>query len=148
MATTRFEPSRQEKSFLLLAKLGLIRDLQTKKNFAKTKYQWEFLLNEIQLTAKILPVLIDCNFRNHRIRVTYTKKDAPRVFVLEPQLLPRTIHTWHKEDNRLCLYKPTNWQWRNDMRFDKELFPTTCLWLYYYKIWLDKGIWYGEEAEH
>lgn len=151
MATRKrplFDPRRQLAAFERLAARGSITDLKVRPNFAQTAYTWWFRLPELELDSEQLPHAIDFDGTQYQLRVTHSKRREPRVFIDTPTLPPKCIHTWHQQDGRLCLYKPSLWQWQADMQFDEELFTDTVMWIYHYEVWREKGKWYGKEAGH
>lgn len=71
-----------------------------------------------------------------------------KVFVVNPNISREikkngvTIpHTYN--DGSLCLYYPKNKEWRFEDFWADTLIPWTCLWLYFYEIWLITDEWLG-----
>lgn len=144
MATSnKFIPGKQVAAFRRLQNLGLISDLSHRIGLRRTHY-WTFRMGEMAflMDGKTL----DLDFRQYRMKVVYSTKTAPRVFITTPVLPEKTIHTYR--DKSLCLYKESNWQWQDELQFDEDLFPNVCGWIYYYEVWQSTGIWYGKEAVH
>jgi len=54
---------------------------------------------------------------------------------------------FYKESQTLCLYHPKNYHWTKEKLIAKDIVPWTAAWIYFYEIWLQKGVWYGPEAE-
>ena len=140
---SRFQPFRQVTNFRRLSDSGFITDLSFKKR-TRGVYTWKFRFEEIKFSFD--GTELDIDFTKYLIKVVYTKSVPPKVFVLEPDLPRTTKHLYM--DKSLCIYKPSNWQWQNEMKFDEDLFPNICTWLYFYEKWVETGNWYGEEAVH
>lgn len=138
-----FNPSRQVTAFRRLSDKEFITELDFKKGW-KGDYRWNFRMNEV--TFLFNNRNLDLDFRSYQLKVIYTNQIPPKIFVTNPVLPKETKHLY--KDKSLCLYKPTNWQWQNDMQFDIDLFPNICTWLYHYEVWCDTGNWLGEEAVH
>jgi len=137
-------PGLQLPIFRRLQSDGFISDLEHVLNGRGT-HTWTFRITDIEIKDKDL--LVKKDFSNYLIKVRYSKKSAPKIFIVTPEIrYKQAPHLYN--DSSLCLYKPTLWQWENKMSFTKELFPTICLWLYFYEVWQQTGIWYGEEAKH
>ena len=139
-----FSPGRQVSAFRRLADQGFITDLTFKNSPSSGAITWNFRMGKV--TFQTDAGSEECNFTNYYLKVRYTPTAPPVVYILEPTLPKRTKHL-HK-DGSLCLYKSSNWQWQNDMQFDRDLFSTVCGWIYYHEKFLQTGIWYGEEATH
>ncbi|WP_416044592.1 hypothetical protein ACMXKO_10175 [Clostridium tyrobutyricum] len=83
----------------------------------------------------------------YTVKINYLYKKVPKVYVIEPQILRNSPHIY--PDKSLCLYYP------KDFSFDKKtsliadtIIPWTAEWLYFYEIWMETGIWWGNEAPH
>lgn len=116
------------------------------KRRAHGEHVWEFKLGDVIIDHAGKQIRLQYP-ELYRLQVNYRNDREPRVYLLEPAHGPRT-HVWKDDDGRLCLYKPTNWQWKSFMKFDTELFPQIVMWLYYHEIWTEHGVWCGEEAKH
>lgn len=138
-----FSPTRQVAAFRRLSAAEYITNLTFKKGWGGT-YYWNFRMGEVIFQYDGQELELD--FRHYYLKVVYSKKVPPKVFVIKPEWPKVTKHLY--KDKSLCLYKPINWQWQNDMQFDEDLFPNICTWLYHYEIWQDTGNWLGKEAIH
>jgi len=138
-----FSPSRQIAALRRLSDARYITDLSIKKGLRNT-YYWGFRMAE--LSFRYDKEQVDVDFRHYQVKMVYNTTSPPRFFITEPNIPRSTQHLY--ADESLCLYKPSNWQWQNDMQFDEELFPNICTWLYNYEVWCNTGNWYGEEAKH
>lgn len=143
MEKAKFNPIIQVASFRHLLKEGYISSLNFKKNW-KGKYKWYFNVEPFILLTD--DTSFDVELSEYQVKVVYTREKPPKVYITHP-VLPKTTKHLYK-DGSLCLYKPKNWQWENEMKFHEELFPDICLWLYHYENWRDTGNWFGEEAAH
>lgn len=83
----------------------------------------------------------------YTVSITYRGDSSPIVKVLNPQLVAEPPHIY-KEKRTLCLYHPSNFHWTGEKLIAKEIVSWTAAWIYFYEVWLQKGIWYGPEAEH
>jgi len=79
------------------------------------------------------------------VKIVYGKYKHPRVYVEKPELL-----SWkHRyEDGSLCIYKHSELNWRKELLVSKYIIPLTCMWLYFYEIYILTGDWLGPEAPH
>lgn len=141
---SRFHPGRQLAAFRRLVDQGFITDLRFKKSSSSGAITWNFRMGMV--TFHTHAGAEECDFSNYCLKVRYTPHHAPRVYVTEPVLPETTKHLY--KDASLCLYKEKNWQWRDDMQFDEDLFSTVCGWIYYHEKFLETGHWHGEEAAH
>jgi hypothetical protein len=85
--------------------------------------------------------------REYTIRIIHTPSNAPKTFVIQPELHNNPKHTY-SSDGSLCLYKPSDFRWNNNLLIADYIVPWTCAWLYFYEQWLETRIWYGPEASH
>ena len=76
-------------------------------------------------------------------KVGSTKVD---VFVVEPNMreVEKKLSIPHLySDGSLCLYYPDYNEWRAEDLWADTLIPWTCLWLYFFELWLATGEWLG-----
>lgn len=139
-----FNPGLQLPIFRRLQSDGFISDLDHVLNGRGT-HTWTFRITDIEISDKDLQVKKD--FSNYLIKVRYSRKSAPKIFIVTPEIRYKQAPHLYK-DSSLCLYKPTLWKWENKMSFTRELFPQVCLWLYYYEVWQQTNVFFGEEAPH
>ncbi|WP_367391883.1 YegP family protein [Lewinella sp. LCG006] len=139
----KFFPHRQLAAFQRLAEKGLVTELEMSKG-SRNRYVWTFRLGAFSFGYADQEVKVD--YQNYILKVVYSEKTEPRVFVTTPNLPKNTKHIY--KEGHLCLYKPGNWEWQNSMQFDVDLFPNICSWIYQYENWRDTGEWLGEEAPH
>ncbi len=83
----------------------------------------------------------------YKVSILYRGNLSPQVKVLSPELVEKPPHFYHKSKT-LCLYHPKKFKWRKDRLIAKHIVPLTSAWIYFYEVWLEKGIWYGPEAAH
>lgn len=81
----------------------------------------------------------------YRVRIEYDWY-SPRVFVESPNLLKSCPHRY--SDGSLCLYYPPDRSYSSNSFIANTIVPWVCEWLYFYEIWLETGIWWGDEAPH
>lgn len=138
-----FNPTKQKKSITNLLDNGYISDLA--EDIRRTgRCSWSFNLGALVFYYDDKE--LDVDFTKFRLEIIYKKRHPPKVYILTPSLPPNTKHLW--EDGRLCLYKKTNFEWKDEMSIEKNLFPSICTWLYHDSVWKQTGKWIGEEAEH
>ena len=82
----------------------------------------------------------------YRLRLVKQAGKVPQIWVVEPELHPDAPHL--HEDRSLCLYFHEDWLWRESQLISRTILPWAALWLGFYELWLDTGIWYGPEAPH
>jgi hypothetical protein len=92
-------------------------------------------------------LLIKPEFPIYKISVEYRGNLKPLVKVMDPPLLENPPH-FYKSTNSLCLYHPDNFKWSAEKLIAKEIMQWSIAWIYFYQVWLEKGIWYGPEAKH
>jgi hypothetical protein len=85
--------------------------------------------------------------REYKVTIEYRGGQAPHVRVVSPALVEKPPHYYH-EQKRLCLYKPSNFNWQETTLIANHIVSWTSGWLYFYETWLQKGVWLGPEAEH
>lgn len=89
-----------------------------------TKFSIEY---KILLTAKLNSTIV-------KIFVIEPKIESPKAGEIVPHLF---------NDNSLCLYYPKYHEWTYKDSWVNTLVPWTSLWLYYYEIWKETGVWTG-----
>lgn len=103
-----------------LDKGKIIVDIQLKPSKGSLKYS-------VRLIAKIGSTNVDVFVMRPNIREL--KKSFPI-----PHLYP---------NGSLCLYYPDYNEWNPNDFWADTLIPWTCLWLYYFELWLATGKWLG-----
>ncbi len=86
-------------------------------------------------------------FLVYTVSITYRGDLRPLVKVISPNLVEDPPH-FYKESQSLCLYHPKNYNWAKEKLIAKDIVSWTAAWIYFYEVWLQKGVWYGPEAEH
>jgi hypothetical protein len=84
--------------------------------------------------------------QRYLIRVKYRIGEAPVVDVLDPALERRDMskpvpHLY--DDEHLCLYWPTAFEWDASKLIAKTIIPWATLWLHHYEYWRVTGEWLG-----
>jgi hypothetical protein len=82
--------------------------------------------------------------RSYRIRVVYRRRGAPKVWVLDPLPPKNAPHRW--PDDSLCLFCPKKWRWVAGESVSRTVMGWTALWLEYYEIWQELGVWLGPSS--
>jgi len=91
--------------------------------------------------------------KNYKVKLTYTRGNGPKVYVLEPTLELATgttslPHVYSNSEQRLCLYYPKFKEWTPSQYFVNTIIPWISEWLEHYEIWLVTGEWHGGGIEH
>lgn len=86
-------------------------------------------------------------FPIYTVSITYRGDLRPLVKIMKPELVTEPPH-FYKASQSLCLYHPKNYHWTKEKLIAKEIVSWTVAWIYFYEVWLQKGVWYGPEAEH
>lgn len=140
---TTLTPHKQKEAFRILEEGKFITKLVFRKGL-RDRFIWEFNLGEIIFLIGRGAVKFD--YSHYRLKVVHSPKVEPRVYMVSPRLPKGTKHVY--KEGHLCLYKPSNWQWQNHHRFNVDIFPNLCAWIYHYEYWSDTGEWIGPEAFH
>lgn len=139
-----FNPERQKSAMIALENAGYISKLHMRQYHIRRKASvWTFRMNKVVFEFGEKQLEID--FSKYVIEITYYQDSAPIVKILSPKVSSGK-HLY--PDGSLCLYKPSNFQWKDKMSIKDDLFPSICTWLYFYEKWVETGTWFGEEAEH
>jgi hypothetical protein len=86
--------------------------------------------------------------RSYRMRLDYTLRGAPEMFVVAPKLQAlaaerRIPHLYEQKRGRLCLYLPKTGEWHDRRLLADTIVPWSVLWLFYFEEWLVSGEWKG-----
>lgn len=89
--------------------------------------------------------------KEYSIKLVYNGLDAPKVYVVEPEIeYHDDIHMFPKEKN-LCLYHPEtddfHWNFRTDNVYD-TIIPWALEWFVYYELYLITGKWEHPFVSH
>jgi hypothetical protein len=86
----------------------------------------------------------------YKICINYENRYAPRVWIVEPDFSQERYlpHVYKKHNNMLCLYHPDNFRWTQDKDIKQTIIFWTLLWIEFYEVWQETGIWFAPEAEH
>jgi hypothetical protein len=125
---------------------GLIQNLRIKQSRKNSNFQlFTFMLCESEF---ILPNgdRIKINYESYRIRIEYGAYNKPRVFIDSHNIERDCGHL--NADNTLCLYKTTDFIWKNTNSIAKDIVPLIYAWIYFYEDWINTKIWYGFSAKH
>lgn len=82
----------------------------------------------------------------YNVKICFRGKKSPNAFVLSPILKEDRPHKY--PDGSLCLYYPREQKWKPDWIIAQKFMPWVCEYLYFYEVWLETDIWYGDEAPH
>ncbi len=82
----------------------------------------------------------------YRVKIIYRYLKSSKVFVLSPALIENAPHLY--SDGSLCLHYPKDGKWKYNSIIAKTIVPWICEWLYFYEVWQEYGIWYGDEKPH
>lgn len=87
------------------------------------------------------------NSNIYTVKIHYRKYLDPKVYIINPPIADDCPHLY-PSDKTLCLYNFEEFRWKEDYYITDYIIPWTCMWLYFYEIWLKTGKWYGEEFPH
>jgi len=135
-----FQPPIQIKGLREMQELEYIAGFKFKRDF-RGNYKFFFQLTKQEIDGE--SVLTD--FSRYNIRIEYTKRIAPKIFIEKPEIIKRK-HQY--SDGSLCLYHWSNFSWGDDKSISGDLLPWIYMWIYYYETWLKTGKWFGEEYQH
>lgn len=83
----------------------------------------------------------------YRLKITWTENRSPKVYVIEPMLNKyndqNIPHLYSQEEQRLCLFHPSYYEWNNGMYIADSIIPWASEWFIYYELWLATGEWLG-----
>lgn len=119
------------------------------KNFTFNRKYNSTLIFNFYLTNILLnlnDISIEKDFSKYKIKIEYSHKKGPKIFIAEPTIENNAPHRF--SDNSLCLFKNSNFTWKNGNSIATEIIPLIIMWIYFYEIWLITGIWEGKEAKH
>jgi hypothetical protein len=90
--------------------------------------------------------------RGYAVELHYQLSDAPAVWVRKPNLKElagerRLPHVYDQKTQELCLYLPRRGFWKPSRSLAVTILPWTCLWLFYFELWLITDDWAGA-GEH
>jgi len=89
--------------------------------------------------------------KEYSMKLVYNGLDAPKVYVVEPEIeYHDDIHMFPKDKN-LCLYHPEtddfHWNFRTDNVYD-TIIPWALEWFVYYELYLITGKWEHPFVSH
>ncbi len=120
---------------------GYIQSYSQKREI-RGDYTFSFSLTNQLINGEV----VDTSFEDYSIEIVYKKDSFPKVFIRKPVLVKNAIHL--HLDSRLCLYHEDNFKWSDKKSIAYDLIPWVYMWVYYYELWLEFGVWYGEEYKH
>lgn len=89
------------------------------------------------------------NSNVYKIKIDYKLKNSfPKVFVIKPLLNDNEIIPHLFKDGSLCLFHYSKFNWGLEKSIVHEIIPRISLWLHYYELWLNHGVWFGDEYPH
>ena len=141
MAAKKFHKNRfKSREQNLPIKIILIRE----KKLIESHYEFlkcDIKQNKLVCIGNVKPTKYS---KEYSMKLVYNGLDAPRVYVVKPQIkYHHDIHIYPKEGN-LCLYHPEtdnfNWDYRKDNVYD-TIIPWALEWFVYYELFLITGKW-------
>lgn len=104
--------------------------------------------NKLVCVGKVKPTEYS---KEYSIKLVYNGLDAPKVYVVEPEIdYHDDIHMFPKERN-LCLYHPEtdnfHWNFRTNNVYD-TIIPWALEWFVYYELYLITGKWEHPFVSH
>ncbi len=118
------------------------KQLQARPN---TRCRWEvrnkFIICEFNVTSGY-------SGSTYTLCLNYEKFYAPRVWVVEPSFMRCSYLPHVYFGNRLCLYHPDDFVWTKEKDIVQTIMCWAAIWIDFYEIWKETGVWLGPEAEH
>lgn len=101
--------------------------------------------NGFQIKLSIRPTAIS---EKYNVLLVYEQNQWVRVFVVDKILSiaknrSKLPHVYNSEKQQLCLFSPNKKEWSGFNYIVDTIIPWASEWLYYYELWLPKGIWHG-----
>jgi hypothetical protein len=87
------------------------------------------------------------NFPEYKVKIEYRLGRHPRIKIVSPTLVEKPPH-YYSDTNSICLYHPNDFTWSKSVSLAETIIPWTSCWIYFYEVWKESGVWYGEEAPH
>ena len=138
--------SRQVGDLMAAQKDGLIQILSIKQSRQHSDSRiFTFMLCESEFIL-LNEHRIKLNYESYHIRIEYGGYTKPKVFISSHNLERSCGHL--NRDNTLCLYKTTDFIWKNTNSIAKDIVPLIYAWIYFYEDWSKTKIWYGFSAKH
>lgn len=100
--------------------------------------------NDIEFIGELT---VKSEFPTYTVSINYRGDKSPIVKILKPELIENPPHIY-PSSRTLCLYHPDNYKWAKEKLIAKDIVSWTAAWIYFYEVWLEKGIWIGPEASH
>ena len=82
----------------------------------------------------------------YEIKILYRNTKLPKIFVLRPEIDPKTPHRY--PDGSLCVCYPKDQNWGPRTRIAETIILWIAEWLLFYEFWKETGKWWGEEVSH
>ncbi len=83
----------------------------------------------------------------YTVRLEYEVWGIPRIYVVEPEIIPAAKIHVYKEGN-LCLYYPKETPWKPVHHISDTILPWAAEWLVFYELFKITGKWLGKSALH
>jgi len=114
----------------------------------KSQYpQFKFIKRDKYDIEFIGEITVKPELPTYTVSIKYRGDKRPLVKILKPELVENPPHIY-SANRTLCLYHPDNYNWSKEKLIAKDIVPWTAAWIYFYEVWLEKGIWLGPEASH
>lgn len=131
----------KKKHFGMPANLQLQIIKQAFPNTKVLKKSW----NSFEVSIELQPTPLS---EKYKLKIIYKKNLYTEVYVIDKilKLAPnrkKLPHVYDSDKQKLCLYSPSNREWKPNNRIANTIIPWASEWLYYYELWLAEGQWYG-----
>lgn len=123
----------------------ILAQIQALKNqFEHVKYRYDYKTKEFSIFMKLTPtdnsmvytVEILCTVGRTKVEVFVRNPDIDKM--ADGKKIP------HRYSNKsLCLFYPYYEEWKYSEKWADTIVPWTCLWLYYFELWVATGEWLG-----
>ena len=95
--------------------------------------------------GKIIP---EEGCQEYRVKIQQKRGQAPKAWIIKPQIkYNRNIHMF-EEDNSLCLYDCRINPWQSKDYIYSSIIPWIAEWIVLYELYIIHGQWLGPEAPH
>ena len=114
------------------------------------EFDSSFADHQLVLTGPVRPSAMSDEYR---VRIEYRWNRIPRVFAIEPEVLPNEFgeevpHRYTDADHPLCLFHAKGREWSGHDLLSTTIIPWTSEWLFFYEVWRATRVWLGGGIEH
>lgn len=83
----------------------------------------------------------------YKVKIEFFPGRQPQVFIKSPDLPSNNeIHIYN--EGFLCLFDPSETQWKDTLKMSEYTIPWLVEWILYYELWKITGKWEGKSSSH